>query len=372
MIKKPRVLLTLLFILMMVTTAVWLLADENGIPVAVHGYITEYEVGGAPQSLVVAASGPPATIWFTMPDADAIGRLIATNASSFSFATFTTGITANSAPHDLVYDAANNLIWFTEPGNASLGRFDIGSSTVTNEFALPGSHVPLNLDIAPNGLLYITSPSTSTLLSFNPGTTTFTPYAYFSTPANSLGNPTHVTVQNNDSVWITSPATEEVAEFKVSTLNFVIHPVRDYLGGGFVSYTPTALTFDSAEPWIAASSVNRIGRYAEGTLSFWRWYPVLPNNAGANALDFSTSGTANYIWYANENLGQVGRMTLNAANYDLLSVSAHALSAAISQPTDIAVDGNGIAWITGKGSNVIAQWIPPYAEFTNLPLTLKP
>ena len=202
--NKTRVFPTIIVLLMMLTTAVWLVAEEQGAASATNGYITEYPIpvaNSAPQSIVVASSGPPTTLWFTMPAANAIGRLIVTDAANFTFTTFTTGITANSAPHDLVFDSANNLIWFTGPGSASLGRLDIGSGTMT-EIALPNNHVPLNLDIAPNGRLYITSPTTNHVLSYNPGTTAFTFYPY----SQNNGNPTDIQVFSNNIVWISSPA----------------------------------------------------------------------------------------------------------------------------------------------------------------------
>ncbi|WP_420641978.1 virginiamycin B lyase family protein [Candidatus Leptofilum sp.] len=370
MIKRTRLFLTILIALLTLTTAVWLLAEEEGGASTTNGFITEYPIpvaNSAPQSIVVASSGPPATVWFTMPDADAIGRLVVTDAVNFTFSTFTTvdGITASSAPHDLVYDAANSLIWFTEPGNASLGRLNITNGNIT-EIALPGSHVPLNLDMAPNGLLYITSPTTNHILSYNPTSTNFTLYPY-----NGVGgNPTLIDILGNNSIWFTSPATDRVVELTPSSGNFVSIPVQDILSSQ--TLTPTGLTLDASDPWITASEANRIGRYAEGTLSLWRWYELLPENSGTSAITYTSSGTYKYLWFVQTDLGQVGRMTLNSSDNDLLQHIAHSLSGAASQPTDVAVDENGVAWITGKGSNVIGQWVSPYVNYVNLPLVLRP
>lgn len=357
----------LLTAMLTLTSAFLLLAEEEGAASTTNGFITEYPIpvaNSAPQSVVVESSGPPTTVWFTMPGANAVGKLVVTDANNFTFTTYTAGITSNSAPHDLVYDAANGLIWFTEPGNASLGRLVIASGAIT-EIAMPANHVPLNLDIAPNGRLYITSPSTNHVLSYNPNTLSFTTFPYSA----AGGNPTDIEVLNNSSVWFTSPATKEAAELNPTTTNFIRIPLLDLLGG---QYTPTGLTLDDLAPWIAASGVNRIGRYAEGTLSLWRWYQILPDNSGAASLAYTTSGDFSHLWYVQSNLGQVGRMTVDTANKDLVSVSAHSLSSAGSQPAGIAIDENGVAWITGKGNNVIAQWVPPYANFINLPLVVKP
>jgi len=64
-------------------------------------------------------------------------------------------------------------------------------------------------------------------------------------------------------------------------------------------------------------------------------------------------------------------MTLSSGNNNFVSLIAHGLSGVNSQPTDIIVDDNGTAWITGKGNNVIAQWISPYANYVYLPLIIK-
>lgn len=365
--KKTGVLLTILITMFMLTSAIWLLAEEQGGASSTAGFITEYPVSvaeSAPQSIVVQSSGPPARLWFTMSGADAIGNLVVTDTNDFAFTVYTAGITSNSTPYDLVYDSANNLIWFTESTNGSLGRLEIGSGNIT-EIPLPGNHEPLHLDLAPDGRLYITSPSTNHVVRYNPSVPTFDLFPYDATG----GNPTHIAVLNNNSIWVTSPATNHVAELRptIST-SYVKIPVQDF---GLAPFAPSGLTLDSSGPWITAVSKNWIGRYAEGTLSFWRWYEVLSENSGPGALDYTTTGDFNHVWFVESNLGRVGRMTLASGNNNLVSVIMHGLSATDSYPADIVVDNSGTAWITGKNSNTIAQWNSPYANYLHLPLVMK-
>ncbi len=365
--KNIRLFVLVLAMMLLLTSTIWLLADEQGASSSTHGFITEYPIptaNSAPQSIVVQSSGPPARVWFTMPGANAIGNLVITDTNNFTFNIFTTGITANSAPYDLVYDAGNNLIWFTESTNSSLGRLNITTGNIT-EIDLPGNHAPLHLDIAPNGLLYITSPATGHVIRYNPGTAVFALFPYDA----AGGNPTHISALNNNSIWVTSPATNHVAELKPSSgTNFIKIPVQDF---GLAPFPPSALALDSSGPWITAPSKGWIGRYAEGTLSFWRWYEVLSEDSGAGALDYTSSTEFNYLWFVESNWGRVGRMTLSSGNNNLVSIMMHGLSSANSSPADIIVDDSGTAWITGKDSNVIAQWRTPYANYIHLPLVQR-
>ena len=168
--KIKRLVLTLLSTIFVLTSAIWLLAEEQGATSSTTGFITEYPIpvpDSAPQSIVVQSSGAPARLWFTMPGADAIGNLVVTDTNDFTFNVYSVGITNNSMPHDLVYDSANNLIWFTESTNGSIGRLDIGTGNIT-EISLPDNRDPLNLDMAPDGRLYITSPSTNHVIRYDP------------------------------------------------------------------------------------------------------------------------------------------------------------------------------------------------------------
>ena len=364
--KITRVVLTVLMTLFVLTSAIWLLAEEQGDPSVTRGFMTEYPIpiaDSAPQSIVVQSSGSPARLWFTMADADAIGNLVVTDTVNFSFNTF--NAPSNSTPYDLVYDSANSLIWFTESSSASLGRLDIATGAVTS-IPLPSSHQPLNLDIAPDGRLYITSPTTNHVLRYNPGTTSFDLYPYDVVG----GNPTHIDVLSNNSIWITSPATNQVAELTPGpSFLYVKIPVQEF--SGLPTFSPSGLTLDSTGPWITAESRNWVGRYAEGTLSLWRWYDTLSENSGAGAIDYTSAVAFKYLWFVERDLGRVARMTLASGSNNLIALDAHGLSGTNSQPTDIIVDDNGTAWITGKGSNVIAQWQSPYVNHLTLPLTLK-
>lgn len=365
--KIKRFVLVVLIPILILTSAIWLLAAEQGAASSTTGFITEYPIPTAnsgPQSIVVQSSGTPTRLWFTMPDANAIGNLVVTDTNDYSFTTYTVGISSSSAPYDLVYDSANSLIWFTESTNGSIGRLNINSGNVT-EISLPDNRAPLNLDIAPDGRLYITSPTTNHLIRYDPVTTNFDLFPYDA----AGGNPTDIDILNNNSIWVTSPATNHVAELRPDTgTNYIKIPVQDF---GLSPFPPTGLTLDNTDPWITAAGNNWVGRYAEGTLSFWRWYEVLPENSGAGAIDFTSNGSLNYLWFVESDLGRVARMTLSAGNNNFVSLIAHGLSDVNSQPTDLIVDDNGTAWITGKGSNVIAQWRSPYANYLNLPLIIK-
>ncbi|MCP4419612.1 MAG: hypothetical protein GY805_23620, partial [Chloroflexi bacterium] len=109
-----------------------LLAKETGLSSQTFGFMTEFPIltgDGAPQNLVVESVGPPASIWFTMPDADAIGHLLVTDTVDYTFTSFTLG-TANSEPYDLFYDSVNGRIWFTERARDFIGYLTIATGAI--------------------------------------------------------------------------------------------------------------------------------------------------------------------------------------------------------------------------------------------------
>src|SRR5690348_1874511 len=92
------------------------------------GFMQAYTIPAAPLNIVVEA---PGHVWFTLPNASAIGSLVVT--PTVAFANHPTP-TANSTPYDLVY--ANQLIWFSERTGNKIGRLNTQSGVI-DEFAIP-------------------------------------------------------------------------------------------------------------------------------------------------------------------------------------------------------------------------------------------
>lgn len=369
--KKIRLLFTSLIAIFALTSAIWLLAEEQGVPSSTVGFMTEFPISttnGAPQNVVVETAGPPASIWFTMPEADAIGHLVVTDTTTFTFTPFTLG-TANSQPYDLAYDSVNGRIWFTERARAFIGYLTIATGNIV-EIPIPilNSGLPHSIAIAPNGLIWFTQPEANNLVRFSlttPTTGTFTSFAYTS----AGGAPTKIAIANNDSVWITAPGTNHMAEFKTATSQFTKIPVADF---GSSPVPPSDIFVQGTIPWIANPTENRIGRFLPETLAFFRWYSLPATNTGINSLFLTQPSGRIRLWYTEPNNGSVGQMTLENSNLNIVGNALHGLPSPNSLPVDIVVDSLGNAWIADKGGQSIVRWEAPYNFTLFLPLTQKP
>lgn len=156
-------------ILLCLSITTWILAEESGLASETFGFVTEFPIptnNGVPQNVVVETAGPPARIWFTMPGANAIGRLVVTDATNFTFTPYVLS-TSNSQPYDLVYDAANGRIWFTERARPYIGYITIATGNIV-EFAITNGGLPHSIALAPNGLIWFTQPEANNLVRFDP------------------------------------------------------------------------------------------------------------------------------------------------------------------------------------------------------------
>ncbi len=359
-IQKKAVVLVFVICLLMVGTAVWAL--ENGMAQggSSDGFITEFPIpqpASNPQNLAIEAAGPPARIWLTMMDADAIGYLVVTSTVDFAFSSYP--LPAGSEPFDIVYDDNAGAVWFTEVGGKRIGRLDIATKMIT-ETAVPDGHSPLYIDMDTNGDVWFTEPMADQIVRYQPGSMTFTPFPY-SFPGSQ---PTRIEVLNPLSVWVTMQGGNRVAELDVTDGSFVNIPVND---PGSSSFPPDGLALDSSGPWITAPTLARIGWYSPGTFSFWGWH-ALP--IPANALAYRKLGTQKELWFTSELAGQVGRLHLSASG-QLVSFGLYALPTPNSHPVDIAVAADGVAWIVESTGNQVAAWYPPYVYQTALPYVSK-
>lgn len=324
-----------------------------------HRYDVPFS-NGAPQNLIVEPGSNPVRIWFTMPAANAIGRLVVTSTTNYQFSQYAVG---GSQPFDLAYDPTRDWVWFTMAGSGSIGYFDVASPGTITEIDIVNDHNPAYIDVAPNGDVWFTEPDANHLTRYQHGIG----FAEFTSPI-SASMPTHVAVQANDSIWFTAPPVNYAIEYDPIFDNFNIVSVTDF---GLPSFPPGALAVDSSkpEPWIAAPTMSRIGVYSPGTLALWRWYSFPVVNSGINSLDHTTL-SGQELWFTMPDAGRVGRMELTAS-YKLIAFGQAQVSAGASRPVDIVVDGAGTAWIADAGTATIGQWVAPYFNQVHLPLVIK-
>ena len=369
--------LSVLFIVSLFSMGLLLLVGQSlaytpqGSNSVTKGFITEFPIpaaNGNPQNLVVASSGTPTSIWFTMPDANAIGNLVVTSTTDFQFETFSAGISANSAPYDLVYDANRNLIWFTEMDGNRLGALNITTGAIT-ETVVSNNQSPNSITLSPNGNIWFTQPTANFVARYVPGTGTFTYFTYSNNVGNPVnGHPTKISAQNNDAIWVTAPNSTQIGKLQPSTGNFTVATVADF---GSAAVPPTDILYFDNDTWISTAANDRIGRYIPQTLSGFQWFQLPATNSGVDSFFVTKAGSSHTLWFTEPNFGRVGRINLNNS-YKTGSVMSHFLVFANSIPSDITVDAQENAWIADKDGQAIAIWSAPYNYNIFLPVTLDP
>ena len=333
-----------------------------------NSLLVEYSIpiaDAAPRNIVVEA---PGRVWFTAQNNNSIGRLVVTDTVGYQSIQFTFYKipTPDSQPYDLAFDGGNT-IWFTELAGNNIGRLDISAGQIT-EYPIPTTNsAPASIAIAPDGKIWFVERDGNKIGYYNPGAGTFYEKEY---PL-SGALPESIDVASNGIVWFTAPglSTPRIVQFNAGSEEFtsvaVTHP-------GFSSFTPGDLILDETGlPWLTTYDAGLIGRFAPGTLFSFLWYTVSPENAGQSALTQTISGTQRLTWFTEKDSGHVGVLT-SKINATYITHGRYLLPSTNSQPTDIAVDSQGHAWIAEYGANKIAEWRPPYFKFSYLPLILTP
>jgi virginiamycin B lyase len=330
--------------------------------------IVEYEVPGSPLNINVEA---PGRIWFTMPDDNAIGRLVVDEEGTPTFTPFDIHTTPNSRPYDLVY--ANNAVWFTQFDGNNIGRLDPNTGDIT-EYAIPtAGSGPAGIAVAPDGTVWFVERNADQLGRLTPQTSTIQefPLIVNGEPGTNAGLE-DVAVRDNDSIWLTAPEINHVFEFTPSEGTFIPLVTTD-LDVQAVVQQPFGLTLDSrGVAWVTAPVADRIGQHTAGTVSLWRWFRAPTPGGGPTGIDSTTADGLDYIWFTESVLGWVGQLVLSADG-EVVRLQDYPLPSANSRPHGIAVDEQGHAWIAERGINRIAEWRPPYFHyFLRLPLVLSP
>ena len=317
--------------------------------------LTEYPVPGSPLYVSVEA---PGRIWFTLPDQNAIGRLIVTSTTDYSVVTYTVP-TPNSQPYDLKY--AGGVVWFTERNGNKIGRLDPGSGTIV-EFSVP------TLGSQPTGIDVLTGNPTTVWFTERTGnklgrlvvtSTMDYSFAEFAFPDNySNAQAEDIFVESAYSIWFTAPGVSRIGNLKPS-----IWPSQGafawvYTGGGS---QPRAIKADGEIAWFTEPTGNRIGQYFYTTITQLNWY-TLPLTA-SDPYDLAL--WQGKVWFTESSGNRVGWLIPNPRQFREFGLPAG------SAPKGLGVDGNGCVWVAESGRNRIAAWCPPYFRFVYLPLVMR-
>lgn len=317
---------------------------------------SEYHVFASPLNVAVQS---PRQIWFTLPNHNALGKLVVTSTLEYQVVTYTVPTVAGE-PYDL--KLVSGKVWFTERAGNKIGRFDLDTE-IFDEFVIPTvSSRPTGIDVlATNPVQVWFTESSGNKLGRLVVTSTvdyvFTEYSLPSGYPNA--QPEDIVVESGNSIWFTAPGVSRLGNFSPSL--WPNSSAFEMISTG-ASSQPWSVKVDaSGYPWITERVGNRIGMFFPQTISFFNWYPLPAPNSDPYGLEFSQG----YVWFTERNgnrLGQLDRLSRRIREFGLPTASL---------PTGVAADANGCLWIALSGRNKIASWCPPYFHSTYLPILMR-
>ena len=320
--------------------------------------VTQYPIAGKPLNLVVEA---PGRLWFTMPDENSIGSLVVDGAGDATFTAYP-ALTANSEPYDLVYDADNQLIWFSQRSANRIGRLDMATGAITEPVVLETGRRPAGIALAPNGLLWFVESNANKLASYDPSAQMLQEYDY--TPFNITGNAEleDVAVENNDRIWLTAPKDSEVVQFVPSNNRFF----RSFFLSRLGTEEPFSIALSTnGRAWVTDIGSNQVSVYSPGTLTFWARYGFRSTESMPVGIALDTNSSSNNVLLTQNASGRLARLP------DLSNTADNPLELPVAQasrPWGIAVDDNGSVWVADNGASAIIEWHHPFFYTNYLPL----
>lgn len=314
--------------------------------------LTEYSIPGSPLYVSVEV---PGRIWFTLPEQNAVGRLIVTSTTEYSVVTYTVP-TANSQPYDLKY--AGGFVWFTEQAGNKIGRLNPTDGSIV-EFTIPtGDSQPAGIDVLPGPPVQVWFAERMGNKLGRLVVTSTADYRFTEYPLQYSGaQPEDVFIESADSIWFTAPGANRIGNLKPS-----VWPSWDsfawvYTGGGS---KPKAIKSDGKSAWFTEPNGNRIGQYFYSTVTWLNWYTLTFPNSGLYDIAL---GQGN-VWFTESDGNRVGWLIPNLRQFREFGLSAG------SAPKGLEVDNIGCAWIAESGRNRIAAWCSPYF-YLYMPIVMR-
>lgn len=342
------------------------LVNQRGAAAATEAspYVTAYAIptaAGEPTNIIALG---PGQVWYTLQDASAIGKLVVAGNGQATFNQYPTP-TANSAPYDLAYDG--QYIWFTELQGNRIGRLTPSNGAIV-EYPIPTANSqPMGIAVAPDGTVWFVERAGNKIARFKPATSTFDEFAY--PVAGAL--PEDVGLSQNDSIWFTAPGLNLVVNFfpneATPDRQFEPVPVLDF---GVPPWAPGNIAVLDDNPWITAPTKDLVGRYAPGTLNYWRWYQLFNEGTGARGIFLQRTGDLYRTWFTEPDGNRAGLLFTSRLSANEAAFYEQPLPGNDPRPMGITVDADGTAWITAPGTNSILAWRQPYFYQAYLPSTI--
>ncbi len=140
----------------------------------------------------------------------------------------------------MALDPTNNDIWFIDPLNKDLGRFNPSTGSA-QLFKIPGSGIPSGIAIDPSSNnVWVSSATANEILRFNIHQTTFsTPIKLLSQNATPLG----IISDQSGQIWVAESGTGKLANID-PTKNYLVTEYAPRAGTNTTLQSPTALLAD--------------------------------------------------------------------------------------------------------------------------------
>jgi streptogramin lyase len=305
----------------------------------------EHQLAARPLNLVAEAAG---RVWFTLPDANAIGSLVVSDT-----VTITTHLapTTGSEPYDLVY--VDGAIWFTARAGNQIGRFD-PQTAAFQVFAVPTANSePTGIAVAPDGAVWFTQRAGNKIARFDPSTSRFAEYNYDVLDAQFED----IAILDNNTVWATAPNLNQLVRLIVSGAAY------SFYGQNTVPYTrPVGIVAAGDQQlWVTANQSNLLLRFTPYAQTQWQPYELPTANGGPAMLVHQDLGDIWEFWFTQRQSGRVGQLRVQPDG-TLVSLRDRSLPAGAGQPWGVAADARGHVWVAAGEGKQISQWQPPYFE----------
>lgn len=345
-------------------------ASQLSVAVDPSSLLVEYDISGSALNIVASA---PNNVWFTLPAESKIGNISVDAAGAATVTTYDT-LTANSEPYDLVFDSANNAIWFTEKAAGQIGRLDIATATITEFATTPATGMmPTGIAIAPDGSIWFADSAANQIAQFIPSSSAFNQSVIYTPQTPDVTNAGFEDIAmspNGDHLWVTAPADHKVLQYTFQTDAFsslaISGPFDPIPGNEREPYNIVAMS--TTVVWITDRAQSQIGQLSQGTLANVAWYTLPTAGSAPTGIAVNSSSGGNTIFFTGNATNLAG--ALPASGNGALIPSEYELSNG-SQPSGITLDSSGNVWIAQSGTNKIAVWSSPYFGPTFLPLIEK-
>jgi len=293
--------------------------------------------GSRPIGVAAVAGTGHQDIWFTLSDANLIGRLIYTDTAHTSFVTYTIP-TANSIPLNVTY--SGGAVWFTEYAGNRIGRLDPATGVIIEYIVPTANSGPADIGAAPDGTLWFSEQTGNKLGSLNPISGTLTEYSDPGTQ--SPQQPYGIFVQNDNTIWVTEPNRGWVSR---------LIPPNGWspVGIGAGTY-PYDLAVDGVGiPWVLERGINGICGIITGTLQGCLYQYPIPAPASAPAAIVIENNTSR--WFTESGANQLGHMT-GPPN---VAFQEYPLPVPGLWPQGLALASDGSLWIAAQPRQQLYQ-----------------